>query len=79
MAICKSFDIYDPVEAAHFIAEVEVVDAFGATVTQSNYTKQLQDVNNYEKINTLLNLLQTNLKYLIQLLEQENDLSMYLG
>lgn len=79
MAICKSFDIYDPVEAAHFIAEVEVVDEYGATVAQSSYTKHLQDASNYEKINTFLNLLQTNLKYLIQLLEQENDLSMYLG
>lgn len=33
VAICKSFDIHNPVEAAHFIAEIEVQDEFGGTST----------------------------------------------
>ena len=76
---CKSFDFNDPKLAAHFLAEFNQVQPDGTSVATSDYMACLQDITNFQKINNFLSQFETNVKYLIQLLEQENDISMYIG
>ena len=79
LGFCKSFDFETPMEAAHFLAEVPTKQPDGRVVTTSDYMECLQDIGNFQKINSFLSLLETNLTCLVQLLERENDISMYLG
>jgi len=62
MAICKCFDFNSPVDAAVFIAEVDIETDGGEVMVTSNYSQCLQDFHNFQRINAFLSLLQTNLK-----------------
>ena len=75
---CKSFDFQNPLQVAHFVAEYDVQRDDGSSYSTSSYINCLQEMENFSKINNFLSILQTNLKHLIHLLEQENDVSFYI-
>ena len=76
VAFCKAFDFKSPQEAARFAAEIVDSDVEESANSQSDYARCLLDYNQSPKVSKFLDLMLTNMNYIINLLQKENPASM---